>query len=151
MIRTSNLSGNIAIDHIAEYGVIGCWLTGWHDDDLDPLWISSEQRRLMFLAVDALDANGELVRAREPYSFAEQRGIGARNAEIASHLIERSKLWHWDSEVRQQYGRCLGVATMPQIVDHYVRRLREVHRQHREVWAAEDRLREALEGVTGCR
>lgn len=150
-LRNQPVPQQLPDDQHAERGVIGCWLRHWKDDNLDPAWFTDERLLLMFLAVDAIDANGELIAPKNRYEFIEQREIGRANAELASYLIERCNLWDFASDVRQLFGACLGEVTQPQMVDWYVRRMKEVFFQRREIWSAEERLREAWSEVSACR
>lgn len=148
MISPHASQGNhIPVDTHAERGVVGCWCRGYRDDELDLDWFHDGRLKLMLLSVDTLHMTGEAIVPVDPYSYHELREVGRANAELGSYLLERSGVWDYVDDPRYLYGQCLGMATMPQCVDWYVNRMREVAHQRRRIWEAESALRSAWEAV----
>jgi hypothetical protein len=130
-------------DVAAERGVVGCWLHGSRCDDLDPAWITCDRRRALLLAADLLREDGQwhVPRSRHP---AHELEAACGNAERVAHAVR--SIWHGDDDPRAELELCLDAATVPGIVDYYVRRLRDVAWCRQEITAIERRLRELTEG-----
>jgi hypothetical protein len=134
-------------DTIAERACVGCCLQGCWDEDLDlhPEWWTCERLGLLYLSIRTLRDEGELPVPRSGHPgdvLAAARG----GAELAAHMLDKSELWQYPIPVRAELNRCITEATLPELMDVYVRRMREVFEQRREITEAERKLKHAWEG-----
>ena len=106
-------------DENAERCVLGSMLQTYNDERLDADLFVHEGRRAIFLAIDAMKADGGLIL---PEGFSDVYALDAiarENANRVAGFIERAGTWKATGGPESELRECVTAVTQGVLIDHY--------------------------------
>lgn len=138
-----------ASDEYAEWGLIGCLLYRPSPQSIDPAWFANLRRRVLFIGIEAVR---QIEGLHQPVTDHPRDRMEAAhaNAERVAFSLQKSGVWEWADDPRAELKRCFDVATLPEMIDYYIKRLHDCYHKRKELTEAEKRLRELAKEVLSC-
>ena len=106
-------------DENAERCVLGSMLQTYNDERLNADLFVREGRRTIFLAIQAMKADGGLI---SPGGFSDVYALDAtarENANRVTGFIERAGTWKAVSGPESELRECVAAVTQGVLIDHY--------------------------------
>lgn len=139
------MSTTLPHDEQAERGLIGCLCeTAQPPENFDPAWIYHSGRRALFLALDMLRNEGDIVPMIDSLNPHHVERVRFANAELAAGMVEQAGTWDCVGDPRRELLMCLDESTHYQLIDYYARRLQAAARRRMGFIEGDRMMRDAM-------
>jgi hypothetical protein len=135
----------LLIDLPAERGLVATMLENITPAELDPMFITSDMIRILFLTAQWMQ-NANLLLSPKNYGDAETCAkVRDTNAEIVAHQIDLIEgLWPGADSPRWTLFQCCQMASLPWLSDEYIRRIKQAALRRQMLERSEELRRLAL-------